>query len=414
MGVYVPLPRNSLWQKPRSIVRIQKSRLTADRDWTTSTTTGTALVDWMSGAKSATIKSHITHYPWGSWRPCLPYSRRGTLVTLMGNTEKYADTVDLPKATSIWQSFGYPLSAPTEPTVLIRTGAANTGGLIDGGLPVLNSNTANRLISECMVKVADRKVNYGESLAEGVKTLNHLAKTSSTVLRAYRYARRGNWSGFARSLGLSKRNAWTGKTASERWLESQYAWLPLLSDIYATHQVLTKGLRDPNRKIISSVRQITESSEYSFDSIYGKFTGPVRVIHRCKLWYRMNQSTIDSLAQLGLINPLEVAWAVVPYSFVLDWFIPVGTLLEAYSGTMGLTFIDGCISSRGEFSATCRHIRSPSTNAPLFINGDFVWKVEHLGFTRQRAIAVPLPYVKSPFSTKHVISALALIRQLSR
>ncbi len=414
MAVYVPVPRTAAWQKPRSIVRIQMSRLNPSKDWTISTTTGSANVDWMSGFKSSTVKSHITHYPWGSWRPCLAYSRRGTIVSLLGNTEKYSDHVDPVKATSIWQSFGYPLSAPTEPTVLIRTNAANTGGLIDGGLPVLSTNMANRIITECMVKVADRKVNYGESLAEGRKTLDHLAKTSSAVLRGFRYARRGDWAGFARTFGLSKRNAWTGKTASERWLESQYAWLPLLSDIYGTHQVLTKGLRDPNRKIISSVRQIEESSEYSYESLYGKFTGPVKVTHRCKLWYRMNQSVIDGLAQLGLINPLEVAWAVVPYSFVLDWFIPVGSLLEAYSGTMGLTFIDGCISSRGEFSATCRHIRSPSSNAPLFISGDFVWKVEHLGFTRVRAFATPLPYVKSPFSTKHVASALALIRQLSR
>jgi hypothetical protein len=33
---------------------------------------------------------------------------------------------------------------------------------------------------------------------------------------------------------------------------------------------------------------------------------------------------------LGLVNPLEIAWEVVPYSFVVDWFLPVGSYIAAW------------------------------------------------------------------------------------
>jgi hypothetical protein len=31
---------------------------------------------------------------------------------------------------------------------------------------------------------------------------------------------------------------------------------------------------------------------------------------------------------LGLTDPLSVVWEIIPYSFVVDWFLPVGTYLE--------------------------------------------------------------------------------------
>jgi hypothetical protein len=31
---------------------------------------------------------------------------------------------------------------------------------------------------------------------------------------------------------------------------------------------------------------------------------------------------------LGLTDPLSVAWELIPYSFVVDWFVPIGTYLD--------------------------------------------------------------------------------------
>jgi hypothetical protein len=31
---------------------------------------------------------------------------------------------------------------------------------------------------------------------------------------------------------------------------------------------------------------------------------------------------------LGLLDPLTVVWEIIPYSFVVDWFLPIGSYLE--------------------------------------------------------------------------------------
>ena len=41
--------------------------------------------------------------------------------------------------------------------------------------------------------------------------------------------------------------------------------------------------------------------------------------------------------QLGFVNAGVVAWDVVPFSFVLDWFVNVGQFLAAFTDFWGLT-----------------------------------------------------------------------------
>lgn len=45
--------------------------------------------------------------------------------------------------------------------------------------------------------------------------------------------------------------------------------------------------------------------------------------------------------QLGLLDPVSLAWNLLPMSFVFDWFIPVGTFLDGFTATEGLTYQDG-------------------------------------------------------------------------
>jgi hypothetical protein len=38
--------------------------------------------------------------------------------------------------------------------------------------------------------------------------------------------------------------------------------------------------------------------------------------------------SLDANRALGLLDPLTVAWEIIPYSFVIDWFVPIGTYFE--------------------------------------------------------------------------------------
>jgi hypothetical protein len=44
--------------------------------------------------------------------------------------------------------------------------------------------------------------------------------------------------------------------------------------------------------------------------------------------------------QLGFLNPALVAWELVPFSFVVDWFVNVGAVISSMTDFMGCTLKD--------------------------------------------------------------------------
>jgi hypothetical protein len=46
---------------------------------------------------------------------------------------------------------------------------------------------------------------------------------------------------------------------------------------------------------------------------------------------------IISFVSSGITNPLLIGWELVPFSFVVDWFLPVGGWLESLDALLGYT-----------------------------------------------------------------------------
>lgn len=350
------------------------------------------------------------HFSWGKWSPVHEYTRNGTVLRLSGGYEISGSSPDVWSSPYREITFGFPRYISDPLTALVNRMYNACGGLLDyDRYPALSQNTRNRLITECIVKVGDRKANYGESIAEGRKTLGYIAQTSLRFFRAYKALRRGNFRSFVKALGASPKRLRSGMTASNVWLEYQYAWLPLLSDIYDTYNIMRDGI---GRKSLTlkGTRQLEDEIAYRDHADYWwDLNGTCKVRHRCILYFRLTNETADDFYSLGLINPVEVAWAILPYSFVIDWFLPVGNVLEAYSALQGLTFVDGCITSKAEVSGGGPKI------FPGYYKTDFSWNFEHFAIRREKVYtAIPAIYVKSPFSSTHVVSALALLRNLRR
>lgn len=60
-----------------------------------------------------------------------------------------------------------------------------------------------------------------------------------------------------------------------------------------------------------------------------------------KIVYKVENRTLASLNSLGLVNPLSLAWELLPMSFVVDWFIPIGGFLRQLTAPLGLEFTYG-------------------------------------------------------------------------
>lgn len=334
------------------------------------------------------------------WSPCTDY-------------RIVSSTVDYKSGTTSVPDQSFQLVGPPMISVLWYSGfQTEFGPYVDNwGIPLpMDLNTRNRVHTELMLKVRDGRASYGEAIAESRKTINQIARSATSVFKALLAARRGQWNQVARHLGVTNRQFFTGKSAASRWLEYQYGWLPLYEDVYDGYNLLMKGFRD-KKQIASSVRSIKDvAGDRHLPSWRSYTSGSSMVNYRGKVFYSIQDSALSNLDQMGLINPLSLAWNLTPYSFAVDWFLPIGNVLDALTATFGVDFIDGFTSVR---------VVSNYTTAP-FLNGEETTTMRTVSslnaYRRDKLHGFPLPglYVKSPFTTKHMLSALGLLRQLQR
>lgn len=336
--------------------------------------------------------------PGSLWRPPSNYSRTICEVTYLEGSVNYRDSQGRLRR--------------NESGFCTDNGVVSFGPHINSSLGVVNSlNTDNRCNVEALLKLKDMKVNFGEALAESRSTVRHLAHTASTLAQAMLYARRGRWDRVHKMFGLSGRPLASGKTFSSRWLEYQFGWMPLMSDIYGTAELLKQGLRE-KAQLFSVQRTLTDIEQAKPNGTAIRAFGSSTRRTRVKLYAQVSDQEISRLTSLGLLDPLQVGWALVPYSFAIDWFLPVGNFLEALGATRGLTFIGGHRTYWVE-SISTQYWRPPSYSGMV---GDSEFQVvcSAVATRRVRLTSFPSPalYLKSPFSTSHLISGLALVRQL--
>lgn len=291
-----------------------------------------------------------------------------------------------------------------------------TGPHFGGGKISWNDNLANRASTECMEKLRNSHVDLGTSAAEAKTTATHLIDSAVSLLQAYRAARRKNWRGVARSLGVAYNGKPKGKNTAAKWLEYQYAWRPLMGDIYGSYEQLLEGFRKKDQ-LVTARRVITEQSSSPERHVNGyKREGGSTLRVKCTIVAMVDRPTLLMLNQLGLVNPAAIAWEVVPFSFVVDWVIPVGDILGGITAPLGMRFIAGTISH-----SVLSHWseKAPTSNGGYtLISGPATDDVRTTvrAYERRKLTGWPIAkwYYKSPFSTTHIISALALFRQLVR
>ncbi len=284
----------------------------------------------------------------------------------------------------------------------------------------------NEAVTKALNKIADQKVNLGENLATMRQTVGLFmgpAKALSNALHAAR--RQDSWKPLLHmSLRDIKQKGITTKAASD-YLAYVYGLKPLAQDVFELIDLMKGKIADP--LILSakaSARRTEEkSSGLPYPSLsytdlkYVSAQGSYKV--SCSVWARIdpNTSGLRSLNQLGLLNPLGLAWDLVPYSFVVDWFLPVGPVLYALSAPAGLIFIDGSISMRSSETATAElrtassfYLWNPSSTKP----GTEVLmtpSTKYEGYVRSTLSSWPIPGLwidYDPFRADRPLKALAL------
>jgi hypothetical protein len=214
--------------------------------------------------------------------------------------------------------------------------------------------------------------------------------------------------------GLDFRRPQDGQRVSDAWLELQYGWKPLLSDIYSMSDTIA-NLDKPRKRRIRVARTKRYKARMSAlqNSVFA--TGGGSVGRQIIAYVEEDRPNLSQ--SLGLTNPELVAWELVPFSFVADWFIPIGGYLEAraFAQRAKGTFIT---TDRDRF--TGRFLSSKSACSPGYA-GDKPIKMILQPWTKRislrrtvsTSLSVPLPTWKNGLGAgNRLANAVALVTSI--
>lgn len=311
---------------------------------------------------------------------------------------------------STWRRTGLtPVAAPVGAGISPLWGTRTSGGL---RVPDVSVNMENRAITEALNKLQDGKMEVLVSIAEARESIDFIASSVGRIVRSFQAARKRRWNQAFRILSGSKPGK-NSVNAGGNWLSYQYAVLPLLGDIQGAFALVHQGLKDVPvlraRRLVSGPYGLPPfPAHFVRYEVAGKCDVGVEVC----LEARLTNPIISLLGQMGLYNPFAVAWELVPYSFVIDWLIPIGNTLSALTATQGLQFHDGYINWKLVSDFTWKGVNIVPLQGGTLPGG----RVEAVAQWRRSLIDFPSPrlYIKSPFSTSHVLSAIALLAQIRR
>lgn len=185
------------------------------------------------------------------------------------------------------------------------------------------------LLCRLRQKLAGHSFNAGVALGESHETFDMVASTVRTAHRAYKALRRGDGRALRDifgALGLGPRGPWKG--AANLWLQYQYGWRPLIQDLYAAAEAVFRLTNPP----ISFVESASLKRLGFVSSMASR--NPPQFFRQGYCFRKKKMQVVvtenwSPMASLGLDDPATVVWELVPFSFVVDWFIPFGNYLEA-------------------------------------------------------------------------------------
>jgi len=276
----------------------------------------------------------------------------------------------------------------------------------------------NSMLVRLYGKVSDSKTNLGVMYAEAAKTSDLILNTANRIDRAYRALRRGQFKRVARILNLSP------NTVHKTWLEYKYGWTPLLLDVQNSAEFFAQQVVGRPIRFTESV-EFTRTLSFSDTTNYAAYGGGTPGTYtqelnsefhaRKKLWLEITNPAASQMQQLGLANPLLIAWERVPFSFVFDWFIQVGKYLE------GVTAFTGVTVRRAMESEWIMHDYSYNQPSTTRVAGGWTYHNAAFNFTgpykyydRKPMIVDPLaiypPKGKGLSSIPRMLTSLALLK----
>lgn len=164
-----------------------------------------------------------------------------------------------------------------------------------------------------------------------------LANAAIAVSTAYKQLKAKDAKGALKTLGVSisgkhgkriDRNT-IENGAANSWLQIQFGWLPLLSDVFTAVKQSYDRLA-AGKDLRGRASRGSKRGSDTFDPSYEPFASAS--------WAgTVSSPELAWLQSFGLLNPLTLAWEATRLSYLVDWLFQMNTFLNTLTATAGLS-----------------------------------------------------------------------------
>lgn len=278
---------------------------------------------------------------------------------------------------------------------------------------LFTAGDTNEVVLDWYDRVADSKANLAEMFATRQQTIDMIGKAARDIASSARALRRGNFRDAARHLGVGDFRP-KSQRFSDRWLELQYGWKPLLGSIYDALEAPS-----PNAsRVVTARKTFTRPFSYNegrtTNGVYLDCNAQFNMAVTVSALITMTNSSLQAANAYGITNPALLAWELVPYSFVVDWFLPIGTWISAQTALSGVQVSESSITTTSSYDITYQ--TKGGTGLPsstTIIPGT----KREVYSKKERSLSIPHPSFPRPdfqLSTSHALNAIALLASAFR
>lgn len=309
---------------------------------------------------------------------------------------------------------------------------------------------------QMLERIKNSHVHLPTAVAEAGKTASWLQSRAQSLIHAITSVKHGKWArlisavnnrapiprrvqlsmgryGYvpasAKPLPRREPKGWSTRPVAERWLEVNYAVMPLVNDLgglaILIAQLVWEGRLSLYQATGKSYRSYSNLIPFRLQAAPESGVGIIAPIRTLRVLQLVCDTTSCSYTltedwpewvrrasqQLALPSLAQAAWEVTPWSFVLDWGITFGAYLDSLTASVGAHFGAGT-RSRSAFLANQGAQLYSGSNGNFLLNEGRDPAIQMRAYTRDVLAGFPRPVVvvKSPLSTSHGFASLALLR----
>jgi hypothetical protein len=195
----------------------------------------------------------------------------------------------------------------------------------------------NKAWAKFVENVRTDPASLGVALAEWEQSFGMITLRATQLFKGVRALRKGDFRGFLRTFGTGAKRKHRNKLrngvneVSSLWLEYSFGWKPAVQDIWDGMNAIGQPI--PEGRCSGSGSQDFTWNFHPSNAAGERFATRGKVKMGAKVF--VSNPNLYLAQQLGIANPYQIAWELVPFSFVADWVFDVSTWLGAFTDLLG-------------------------------------------------------------------------------